>query len=424
MLVPGGGPATLDVLSGIGFVDVAAASERFQRLAGGERERQSLAELLPAVLLGLESAHTPDQALLNFERFVNAIPDRQQLFTALATSPRQVEILLRLFVSSQFLTEILIRHPESLDRLAHHQRLAEIKSLPQMLRDAEQSHASADSPPAQLAALQQFQQREILRLAACDTFHLMDLRTITQQLSRLADAVVQSCLTIVARNLGVDAGDFAVLAFGKLGAEELNYSSDIDLVFVARRDAERQWKLGQRLIAALSDAAGGGFLYRVDMRLRPWGKSGPLVTTIDAYLDYLHRQARPWELQALLKARAIAGEMAIGETFLESAEPLVFSLPDDVARRSIRDMLDAIIPEGASPATALAEVKTGPGGIREIEFLTQYLQLLYGRELPAVRKRSTLEALTQLADAELILPGEFQHLSSAYIFQRSVEHSL
>src|SRR5690606_25852414 len=130
-----------------------------------------------------------------------------------------------------------------------------------------------------LDGLRRFQQWEFLRLAACDTFHLLDLKTVTRQLSLLADSLVRHCLAEIAADISIDVREFAVLAFGKLGGEELNYSSDIDLVFVVRRDAEKYWGLGQKLIKSLNDSTSEGFLYRVDMRLRPWGKSGPLVTT-------------------------------------------------------------------------------------------------------------------------------------------------
>ena len=178
------------------------------------------------------------------------MPDRERLFVRLTESPRQVEILLRLFVSSQFLSEILIRYPDYLDRLTSHQRLAEVKSPPQYLAEVEAAAAEARGLPDQLNALRRFQQWELLRLAACDTFHLMDLRTVTRQLSRLAEALVQTALAIAARDLQLAVDHFAVIAFGKLGGEELNYSSDIDLVFVSRRDPEQYWKLGQRLISA------------------------------------------------------------------------------------------------------------------------------------------------------------------------------
>ncbi|MFV0444278.1 MAG: DUF294 nucleotidyltransferase-like domain-containing protein [Planctomycetaceae bacterium] len=412
------------ILADIGFRDIPSAVARLQRLGRNTDERARLADTLPALLLGLQSAHAPDQSLLNLERLVDVVPNRRELFQRLADHPRQAEILLRLFVSSQFLSEILLRNPEYLPRLTQHQRLAEIKWPPQFAAEAAQHAALADNDSQRLHALRRYQQWELLRLAACDTFHLMDLRTVTQQLSWLADALIHNCLQLASQELQQPADNFAVVAFGKLGAEELNYSSDVDLVFVVRKDAEHFWKLGQRLIAALSDATESGFLYRVDMRLRPWGKSGPLVTTAEAYLDYLVRHARPWELQALLKARTVAGSHAVGQTVLDAVASLLGRIDVQQLRTGIRDQLAALRPQTMTAGDLALEVKTGPGGIRDIEFLTQYLQIACHTGDTSSTVRSTLEALVRLADAESILPGEYQHLSSAYLFQRSVEHSL
>ena len=130
--------------------------------------------------------------------------------------------------------------------------------------------------PEKLDALRRYQHWELLRIGACDSFGLLDFKSVTLQLSLLADGITQAALALLADELGVCADEFCVLAFGKLGGEELNYSSDIDLVFICQSNAGQYWELGQRLIRALMDATSEGFLYRVDMRLRPWGKSGAL----------------------------------------------------------------------------------------------------------------------------------------------------
>jgi glutamate-ammonia-ligase adenylyltransferase len=408
----------------IGFQDPAAAWERLRGLSQSAAERAALVPCLPAVLFALVDAADPDASLLNFSRYVQAVPNRETLFCALAASPRSVEILLRLFVSSQFLTEILVRHPEELEVLSRHQRLAEIKSPLRLLAEAEESIRAASSLGERLDALRRFQQRELLRLAACDTFHLLDLQSVTQQLARLAESLVQCSLGLVAEELGIDAEDFTVLAFGKLGGEELNYSSDIDLVFLARQEPERYWGLAQKLIRALNETTSEGFLYRVDMRLRPWGRSGPLVTTPAAYLDYLRTYGRLWEKQALLKARPIAGSLALGEEFLRAAEPILLNVDPEEARRSILHLKAEMERSAGRGERPDADVKTGPGGIREIEFLTQFLQWTQGRTVPRIRSPGTLSALVQLADAELILPGEYRHLVTAYVFLRTVEHAL
>lgn len=424
LLLPGDDERARDLLQAIGFEDLAPALARWRRLCLTEADQAHLLRCLPSVLQALREAPAPDVSLRHFERLADAASDRSALLAQLAEHPRTVEILFRLFVNSQFLTEILLRDQLDLAQITHRQRLAEIKSPPQFLAEAEAAAKTVTAVPAALDALRRFQQREILRLAACDSFHLMDLQTVTQQLARLAESLVQTCLTLVARELRIDASGFAVLAFGKLGGEELNYSSDIDLVFVTRQGAERFWGLGQKLIRALSQTTAAGFLYRVDMRLRPWGQSGPLVTTIDAYLDYLRQHGRSWERQALLKARPIAGAIDVGWDLLRAAEPLVFAVDAEEARTSILATKRTIEQSRGTAGAPEAAVKTGPGGIRDIEFLTQYLQLIHGQENPQVRSANTLDGLIRLADFNLILPGEYRHLTSAYVFQRTVEHAL
>ena len=163
---------------------------------------------------------------------------------------------------------------------------------------------SAAPRPRRLDRLRAYQHWELLRIGACDLAGLLDLTTVTAQLSHLADSVIWVCLELLARDLGLATAGFVVLGMGKLGGGELNYSSDVDLLFLADEDAATFQRLGERLIRALTEATAEGFLYRVDMRLRPWGRAGPLIPTVDGYLTYLERSARLWEKQALLRARS------------------------------------------------------------------------------------------------------------------------
>ncbi|MEZ6055656.1 MAG: glutamine synthetase adenylyltransferase [Planctomycetaceae bacterium] len=429
------------LLAPVAFDNPEWALERLRGLCRTDADREHLTACLPALLVALNDAAAPDASLKNFERYVLSVADRTVLFANLSEHPRAVEILFRLFVGSQYLTEILLNHPESLDDLTQQRRLAEFKSRLQFTEEARRSaginseavagasHSKGTAGDGgrfleSMNALRRYQQLEVLRLAACDTFHLVDLKRVTLQLSLLADALTQCCLELSAAELGLDLSNFVVLAFGKLGGEELNYSSDIDLLFLSKDQPERYWGLGQKLIRALGEATKEGFLYRVDMRLRPWGRSGPLVTTPAAYVQYLRSQGRPWELQALLKARPIAGARELGESLLHEVQPILFSLDAEAARRSVREMKGQIDATMRSTDHAARDVKLGSGGIRDIEFLTQYLQLANGRDNPQLRVTGTLEALVRLTDAGCLLAGEHRRLSSSYVFQRSVEHAL
>ncbi|MDA0284712.1 MAG: glutamine synthetase adenylyltransferase, partial [Planctomycetota bacterium] len=372
----------------------------------------------------LADSASPDSSVLNLERFIHTVPDATATLQFLAANPRAVEILVKLFVNSQFLTEILLRNPEYLEQLTQHKRIAEFKSREDFRHEAEQALTESTTSQQKFEMLRTFQHWELLRISACDNFGLLDLKSVTIQLSLLADAIVQTALSIVRDDLNINIDDFVVLAFGKLGGEELNYSSDIDLVFVSLDDAARYWEVAQRLIRGLADSVSGSFLYRVDMRLRPWGNSGPLVTTLDSYIKYLANDAQLWEKQALLKARPIAGQLEAGFDFLRQADPLLFEASVDDVRENVRVMKNRIEAGLKRKGREFGEVKSGQGSIRDIEFVAQFLQLRHGRDNRHARSIGTLDGLIRLVDLNFIRADEFRQLTTAYILLRKIEHTL
>ncbi|HAW28767.1 MAG TPA: glutamine synthetase adenylyltransferase [Planctomycetaceae bacterium] len=387
--------------------------------------RKELTLILPTLLQALTDAATPDGSLINFERFINSVSEPEIMLIFLTHNPRAVEILVRLFVGSQFLTEILLKNPDYLERLTRYNRIAEFKSQQQFYSEAmAAARQEAKSTAEIFDILRRFQRWELLRIGACDTFGLMDLKNITVQLSLLADGLVQTCLTILSEELNLPLDDFAVLAFGKLGGEELNYSSDIDLVFIAGDNSTQYWQLGQRLIKSLMESTSEGFLYRVDMRLRPWGRSGALVTTVDAYVDYFARHGRLWEKQAMLKARVIAGNQNLGINFFRRIEPQIFNCDPEEVRKNVLEMKQRIEAELKKKGKDWGEVKSGKGSIRDVEFTTQYLQMANGAKHPSIRSINTLDGLVRLVDHGLIQADEYRHLTSGYVFFRKIEHAL
>ena len=376
-------------------------------------------------LLGLlGEVPDPDAGLIDFERFVQAADDRVELFQFFDENPRAIEMLVRLFATSRYLTETVLRNPDSLRELTRHRRLAELKSREEFLNDALSQVASAPDFTARMDALRRFQRWELLRIGACDAFGLIDLRAATVQLSLLADSLVQACLTLVGHELMLHTVNLTVLALGKLGGEELNYSSDIDLVFLTDRSPTEALPLAQRLVKSLQDMTGEGFLYRVDVRLRPWGRSGELVTTIPSYLEYLKSHAEMWEKQALLKARVIAGPKGLGRELLRRAEPYIFgAAPGDVVA-AVRQAKGRIEADLRRRGREWGEVKLGSGSIRDIEFLVQALQLVHGAEHRHVRSPNTLDGLVRLTDAGVLHADEYRRLTDGYVFLRTIEHSL
>lgn len=455
------------LLAPIGFSDGRAAHQRLQHLAIDERERQFLSACLPHLLAALGDAAHPDQVLVNFERLLQenplarrqdedaetlyAVTGKESLLAHLAAHPRSIDMLTTLFAGSQFLTEILLRQPDAALVLLERHRDSALNRRKTVKQFHEEATLSAASPKrashaglaegdaeydvggagytidewnAAIDALRRYQRWQLLRIGACDFFGLMDLSGITAQLSRLADGMVQTCLDLAAQQTGIVADGFVVLAMGKLGGGEVNYSSDIDLLFLARANGLEYVRLGQKLIDAVARTTAEGFLYRVDMRLRPWGRDGALVTAMDGHLDYLRRHARLWEKQALLKARPVAGDIQLGNDFLEQAQPILFALSAEKVREDVRAMKERTESYLRQHGRQWGEVKLGEGSIRDAEFVVQYLQLAHGGRDPYVRSGRTLDALSRLVGAGVITPDAHRTLGAGYVFLRTVEHHL
>jgi glutamate-ammonia-ligase adenylyltransferase len=339
-----------------------------------------------------------------------------------------------LMVISPPMLDSLRRHPEWLKWLSQ-----KIKS-PEDPAQRRRAWTSASAGPANfMESLRTFKRRECLEIAYRDISGLDAFCTTVKRLSELADWVIaralEHCWEELLRESQSPPGTlhppsgFAVIALGKLGASELNYSSDVDLLFCRRTSDDKQelrffTRLGERLARSLAHPGLGGFLYRVDMRLRPYGETGPLVPTLDSLATYYESWGEAWERQAMIKARHVAGDAALGRRFEVFAERFVFARQmGDSSLEEIKRVKHRSEKEYSKPGNR-AHIKQGPGGIRDIEFYVQFHQLIAGPKVDAARARSTLEALAALQDAKILLEGELSQLSLAYLFLRTVEHRL
>ncbi len=255
-----------------------------------------------------------------------------------------------------------------------------------------------------------------------------------EELSDLADGVIQAALERIRKEAaeksrGTSTGQaFCVVAFGKLGGRELNYSSDIDLLGLcagAGAEVEAATPFLEALRADLSSHTTEGYVYRVDLRLRPYGSSGQLVFSLDSLRAYYEGPVALWEVQALLKARPVAGDAEIGQAFLAAARTLLLSphAPAEVAASNAKLRKEALRALSQSVLTT-TDIKSGLGGLRDVEFLAQGLQLVHAREKPELLQGGTLPALHALARAELLEQETADQLSSHYLFLRRVEHFL
>jgi glutamate-ammonia-ligase adenylyltransferase len=404
------------LLQPLGFSELRAARATLLHLEA--RDPHGLEVIFPYLANALGSAADPDRSLLNFERLMDAYG--LGLFSELEKNPRVIEILVTLFSASPFLTEILLRTPGSLDLLTRRQALTERKAIDQFQAEAMAAYLAAGSQPDKLDALRLYQRHQLLRIGTSDFLDLYDLRTVFSQLSRIAIGLIRACLALAVEQTGVAADDFSVLAVGKLGGWELNYSSDVDLLFVVKNNTEECHRLAKQLVENLASTTTEGFLYRVDLRLRPWGNDGPLTNTIDGYTQYMKDHARLWEKQAYLKTRVVAGNLAFGEELRREIEPYIFNVEQDKVRSSILAMKLRTEEYLREKGRYWGEVKLGEGSIRDIEFVVQSLQLIH----QSIRTRATLKAIRLMLEDKLLTPSDGRILTDGYIFLRTTEHYL
>ncbi len=247
-----------------------------------------------------------------------------------------------------------------------------------------------------------------------------DYREHLAEWSKVADEILNKTLEI-ARNETNCSLPFCVLALGKLGGRELNYSSDVDIIFISNDNGHETSRLAQRFIRLLSEVTEDGFLYRADIDLRPMGKDGPLVNSIDALLHHYQYHGSDWERQALIRARSVAGNKELGDEFIEKISTFVYPRSSDLSfLKKIKTTKLAL--EKKAYDDGWKNFKTGPGGIREAEFFVQALQMTHGGRDKSLRTTNTLEALDKLEESGLISSKKAKELKRAYIFLRRVEN--
>ncbi|MBN1413022.1 MAG: glutamate-ammonia-ligase adenylyltransferase [Spirochaetales bacterium] len=434
------------ILSRIGFKDINKAFENCVKLAGEGEQKIIFSRL--AILLSdmIKGKADPDRAFNNWEIFAGSLQNITQHFEILLSQPMRFEILLDIFAASQALSGILIRNPDFFDFVTVPSVLHSIRDARELLNELNALSSNSEQPDQWLKALRKFKQREQLRIAIKDVCFQKPLEEITHEISILADSIIsaaymrQAFLHTQKYDLNVSTGHlpFCILAFGKLGGNELNYSSDIDLVAFYDEEACKN-VFGRKKISApeffakvmeairndLSRITEHGFVYRVDLRLRPYGASGMLVSSLRRITEYYRETAALWEVQAALKLRPVAGKIDLGESFLLSVRPRLLS---GIDRESVVKSIDKLrqrkkIIRERRYLTGI-DVKEGEGGIRDIEFLVQGLQLVHMKENPDLLIPNTLQAIKALNRHGILRDSEKDWLESNYINFRRVEHFL
>jgi glutamate-ammonia-ligase adenylyltransferase len=433
------------------FLEVLANVPGFRQPGRARHDLEVIAAgLQPETLRQIESLLTvspdPDRVVHGMATLKREKPTA---FAAIATSPSGLQRMMAVFAWSRFLTEEVIQHPEWLQTLPGLQR---VRSTEEYIADLDKALAGAESGPPDMLVFAQFRRRAILRILICDVLGLATLSETTEQLSNLAGAILEVSFrrirdALIRRHGTPRCHDrhgvlcecgFAVVALGKLGGRELNYSSDIDLMFVYAANGETDGKhpisnkeffkkVANQYTEMLSTYTAEGMCYRVDLRLRPDGSLGEICISLDGAKSYYQQRARDWELQMLIKARVAAGDRATGEALLDHTAPLTYASSLDFSAVEAVSATRLRIGEKLSarrPGKAGFDIKLAPGGIRDIEFLVQCLQRLHGGREPWVQQGGTLLALSRLNDKGLLSAAEYGRLAAAYSFLRHLEHRL
>jgi [glutamine synthetase] adenylyltransferase / [glutamine synthetase]-adenylyl-L-tyrosine phosphorylase len=438
--------------------DPAKGGATLQTIGAMLIEADQAARWLPLLAKQAVTSFDPDRALNNWERFFRALPTLNDFLHLLQTSPRMPAVLSTLFGGSQYLTDMVLQDPSIVAWLDAGERLVGARTTEEMARDLSDWLERGTSLEDKFRLLRRFKKREMVRIGVRDLMRQADLVETTEDLSNLADVCLMGAYEVCFQELAARYGEpmsdsesgqaspteFAILGLGKLGGQELNFSSDIDLMFLYTADGEMSGgegpagnfshqitnhefftRLARLLLKAIHDITADGNVYRVDLRLRPDGRGGPIVNSLSNLEVYYESWGKTWERQMLLKARVVAGSEGLGRQFLRSVRPFIFrKYLDAAALQEIKQIKEQIDRSLEQQRPREVNIKLGWGGIREIEFVAQCFQLVFGGQDTWLQERNTLRALHRISERGYLTYEEYSNLAKAYIFFRELEHRI
>lgn len=426
--------------------------QRLQELAGDDAETQiAFAEIAPHLVQEALDSPNVDAALNHFARFAQAALSRKWLYEVLADAPALMRQMVLSFGSSSYLSDILVCNPEFFFDVLNPSLIEVPKTRQIMYDELAEVFTELSVLEQKLGELRRYKRQESFRIGLRDLLGMADLETTTVELSNLAEATLQHCYelgqdAVMQPRFGTPMNEegtapcrFAIIGMGKLGGYELNFSSDIDLIFVYADDGKtdagidnHQYysRLCEFIIKAMSEITAEGYVFRVDVRLRPESSAGVIIRSMESYESYYEGWGELWERQALIKARPVAGDMAFGNEFIRMIQPFVYQRYLDGVTLSeikadIRSTKARIEGQLINENVDLQKhVKLGPGAIRDIEFTVQCLQMIHGGKRKSLCSQNTLEALAALKANALLSAADADTLATAYRFLRTVEHRI
>ncbi|MDD5299856.1 MAG: bifunctional [glutamate--ammonia ligase]-adenylyl-L-tyrosine phosphorylase/[glutamate--ammonia-ligase] adenylyltransferase [Gallionella sp.] len=427
-------------LESLGYRVAADSAQRLQQLRGGSRyrqlpdlSRQRLDKLIPQ-FVALSAQHgDPDATLSRLLALLEAISRRAAYLAFLAEYPQAMQRLVALVAASSWAGEYLTQHPALLDELLDAREIYQPPQWPQIDLDLQNRFADcAGDEERRMDALHHVQQEQIFHLLAMDLQGLLPLEKLSDHLSDLADMILRHMLKLCwdsARKKHREDAKFAIIAYGKLGGKELGYASDLDLIFLYDDDhpdaQEIYARLGQRINSLLGSYTSSGRLYETDLRLRPNGASGLLVSSIEAFAEYQRSQAWVWEHQALTRARFCAGDAAVGAAFEDIRQQVLCQQRDPAVLRNEIVAMRQKMRDGHPNNTELFDIKHDSGGMVDIEFIVQYLVLAHAHQHPQLTANvGNLALLKMAAEFGLIRPDLAEQTRVLYRHLRQIQHRM
>jgi len=439
------------ILTRLGFVKPHQAYRNVLLMRDGSadsaltpRSRRLFIEIIPALLSGCSSSPDPDMALNNLESFITSFGSREALHAMLTGKPDSAGLITRLFGTTEYFSRLLIGHPEMSDLLLLPGEDALDKPRDEMRRELDETLAGAGGFAEKMDLLRRYKHMEELRIGLKDVFYDPGCRSVSSALTDLAETVLEAVLSMSIADLEVryglpkglgKGGGIAVIGFGKLGGGELDYGSDLDIIFIYEKAGattgevkvggpEFFARLSERVLFALSSLTREGFAFRVDTRLRPGGSKGVLAHTLESIGKYYSKAASTWELQALTRARAVAGDPVLCAGFESLRKDALVRPREQAELASGVKAMRARMERELGKKSKGYHIKYGKGGLVDVEFIVQYLQLLHGREHPELLATGTVTALDVLVSSGIISGSDGDALKDSYGFLRELESKL
>jgi glutamate-ammonia-ligase adenylyltransferase len=452
--------ASIEYLKGFNFLNPEKAISTIILLREGEsfshpseKGKILFDKLLPHILKEMSLLPEPDLAILNFERFISSGSSRENVYSFMLENDKVRELLLSLFGTSKFLSDILIRYPESFDTILNPSEWTISKSKENLYNELSESLARISLFENKMNEMRKFKNIEELKVGLRDFSFGVDLSEAFKDLSNLADVYVRYALEISVKELSKRYGipqiikntyikhcPITVMGLGKFGGRELDFGSDLDLIFVYEGEGMTSGGNGmknsipnhlyfQKLYEYIYNVIAGitevGYGYKMDLRLRPEGKKGATFLPLERFDEYFKTRAETWERQALIKSRIVSGDENLGEKFMNIVHKFVYEKrfgKEDISQ--IMHIRERIENELAMENEFKKDLKLGYGGLVDIEFIVQTLQLNYGGEILGLRVPNTIDAIKILKDKKILNKSDANALLSAYKFLRKIESRL